>query len=1000
MLHVSEVMPMRRSLIASLVLLALAPALVPVSSARQKPTLTPAEYDLFESVSPAGGRGGLSADGRWLAYSIATGGGDSTLHVEQVVGTVKKTVPFAFGVVYAPNSQWIAYNIGVSRTEQERLTAQRQPTPRKVGILNLATQQEVVVEGIDSFAFDRAGMTIAMRRASPAAAAGGAAPPVPAGRGGAAAPAAASTATGRTVLVRDLASAATTTFGNVAEFAWQSKDAARLLAIVVSADSQAGNGVQLYDASSGVLRVLETEAADYSALSWRDDSDDLLVVRAKTDDEREGPTQVLRAWTGVGTSTERSIVLDHTTSAILPAGQRVVTSRRPSWIDSADNAGLMVMIGVAEWPERQRPPAGGRGRAAGAGAAAAGGAPTPAPARGGGPAGAGAGAATNERPDVEVWHWNDARVMPVQKLQAAADRRRSLPAVWHVGRGAVVVLGTSFDESISPIRGTTRALVSDPSAYLMERSIGRGAADWFVTDLNSGAREPLRSNVGGNLSASTGGRYALFAQGGHYWTIDLATKAVTNITAGIRETRFQDLQSDSTAPEKPMFGVAGWTASDESILLYDRLDIWRVSPAGEGGTRLTNGLRADYPAGYVFSHGAPRPTTPPNPVRHRLFNLGGQPGQPLDPDRAWVALFNHRTKQSGYARFSADAASVAPVVYLDKSVGSLAKAEDADVYTYTVQAADDPPDLFVGGADLAAAKPATSTNAFLDKYAWTRAELVDYVASIAGRPVPLQGILHYPANYEAGKTYPMVVYLYEKLSDGLHRFQAPSERSYYDGMSLTQNGYFFFQPDIQVAPREPGVSVVQSVSAAVNAVVKKGAVDAKRIGVMGHSWGGFDAMYLATHSTVFAAAVSGAGISNLISNYGNHHWQSGIAETDHIETGQQRMVVPLYEDLQAYIRNSAVFGVHRMTTPLLLMTGDNDGTVYWHQSVELYNIARRAKKPVIMLVYNGENHGLAQRRNQVDYHRRIRQWFDHYLKHAPAEKWITDGVPALDREGR
>ena len=100
------------------------------------------------------------------------------------------------------------------------------------------------------------------------------------------------------------------------------------------------------------------------------------------------------------------------------------------------------------------------------------------------------------------------------------------------------------------------------------------------------------------------------------------------------------------------------------------------------------------------------------------------------------------------------------------------------------------------------------------------------------------------------------------------------------------------------------------------------------------------------------------GISDLISNYGNHHWSSGIAETDHIETGQQRMVVPLYEDLQAYIRNSAVFGISTMTTPLLLMTGDSDGTVFWHQSVELYNIARRAKKNVVMLVYNGEDHGL------------------------------------------
>jgi len=85
---------------------------------------------------------------------------------------------------------------------------------------------------------------------------------------------------------------------------------------------------------------------------------------------------------------------------------------------------------------------------------------------------------------------------------------------------------------------------------------------------------------------------------------------------------------------------------------------------------------------------------------------------------------------------------------------------------------------------------------------------------------------------------------------------------------------------------------------------------------------------------------------------------------------------------------------------LLLEAGDNDGTVYWHQSVELYNIARRAKKNVVMLVYNGEDHGLAQRKNQIDYHRRIHAWFDHYLKGASPQPWITEGVSALAREAR
>jgi dienelactone hydrolase len=243
----------------------------------------------------------------------------------------------------------------------------------------------------------------------------------------------------------------------------------------------------------------------------------------------------------------------------------------------------------------------------------------------------------------------------------------------------------------------------------------------------------------------------------------------------------------------------------------------------------------------------------------------------------------------------------------------------------------------------------------------------------------------------------MIVYVYEKLSDGLHRYVAPSEREYYNATSFTSAGYFEFEPDIVFRPREPGLSVIECVRPAVAAVVAKGAVDPKRIGMIGHSWGGFDTSFMATHSNVFAAAVAGAPITDLVSNYGSHHFSSGIAETDHIETGQQRMQVPVYEDLAAYTRNSAVFGVNTMTTALLVEVGDSDGTVFWHQGVELYNEARRAKKNVVLLVYGGEDHGLRQKANQIDYHHRIMEWFGHYLKGQPAAPWITEGVRFLDK---
>jgi dipeptidyl aminopeptidase/acylaminoacyl peptidase len=178
-----------------------------------------------------------------------------------------------------------------------------------------------------------------------------------------------------------------------------------------------------------------------------------------------------------------------------------------------------------------------------------------------------------------------------------------------------------------------------------------------------------------------------------------------------------------------------------------------------------------------------------------------------------------------------------------------------------------------------------------------------------------------------------------------------------------------------------------------------GIVDPERIGIIGHSMGGFDAAFIATHTNgIFAAAVAGAPIIDMVSYYGGHEWSSGIAETDHIETGQARMEVPLYEDLRAYIDNSPYFNAHNMTVPLLLQVGDQDATVPWHQSIELYNVARRAHKDVVMLAYIGEDHNLRQAKNQTDYQRRILAWFGHYLKGEPAEPWILNGQSFLERQ--
>ena len=903
----------------------------------QAPSPVPAsDYGQWESLV-AQPRGGLSPDGAWLAYGINRSSRDNELRVVKLADGTSKTVAWATQATFAANSRWLAYAIGLSEAEEEKLRKARKPLHRKLGILSLTTGETAILEGIDTFAFNASGTHLAMRRYAPERAPN-APPPDPD-----------APPVGTTLIVRELANGRDLTFGNVTEFSWQDKGP--LLALTIGAEDRSGNGVQLYDSATSSVRVLDSGDAVYTGLAWRRESADLAVLRSKSDPSREGFTHAVLAWRqAAGASPERQ-TFDPAGDRAWPAGSRIVSYRRPSWSDD----GKVVFVGTATWKEK---------------------------------AGASRPAAPGEKPDgaaaaddedastVDVWHARDVYVMPRQKLTARGDRQRNRLAAWHMDRNALVPLGTNVHEQVVPLRRQPLALAQTWTAYAMERTIGRPAADLSLVDLETGARTTLVDRIDDStMQTSPGGRYVLYFQADHYWTIDTKTRAVTNITRGAPST-FVNRESDATVRQKPPFGVAGWMKDDASVLLYDKFDIWKVAPDGSAATRLTNGS-ADQ-------------------VRHRYVRLDPDE-ESIDPDRPFfVSLFGIWTKTSGYGRVAPGGSGTAErLVWMDKGVGALGKARDAAVYSYVVQSHDDSPDVFVGSADLKDARQVTATNPFQSKYAWARSEVIEFRSARGER---LQGALYYPAGYVAGRRYPMIVYLYERLSDGVHRYVAPSERDYYNTSVFTSLGYVVLQPDIVFRPRDPGLSVLECVEPAVRRVAAMGVADAARVGVVGHSWGGFDAAFLATNSTLFAAAVAGAPIVNLVSNYGNHHWSSGIAETDHIETGQQRMEVPLWEDVPAYIRNSAVFNVHSMKTPLLIEVGDADGTVFWHQGVELYNIARRARKDVVLLNYAGEDHGLRRKANQIDYQRRIVQWFGHYLKNEPAAGWITRGVSFLERE--
>jgi dipeptidyl aminopeptidase/acylaminoacyl peptidase len=308
---------------------------------------------------------------------------------------------------------------------------------------------------------------------------------------------------------------------------------------------------------------------------------------------------------------------------------------------------------------------------------------------------------------------------------------------------------------------------------------------------------------------------------------------------------------------------------------------------------------------------------------------------------------------------------------------------------------DDSPDYFVGGSDLRNANQVTETNPFHDDYAWGHSELLDYENTWGE---PLQGALFYPANYDSAKQYPMIVYIYELVSQSVRSYSVPSERSAYNTAAWTAEGYFVYRPDITYRDRNPGLSAVEALEPAVARALETGMIDPDRVGLVGHSWGGYQTAFTVTQTDIFAAGVAGAPLTNLTSMYLSVYWNSGSTDARIFEISQGRMEVPFWEDVDSYVANSPVFHVDKLNTPLLLAHGTEDGAVDYNQGVEYYNAARRAGKDFVMLVYNGENHGNRKKPNQLDYHRRIVQWFGHYLKGEPAPDWITSGLPYEDQQ--
>ncbi|HEX6316325.1 MAG TPA: prolyl oligopeptidase family serine peptidase [Gemmatimonadaceae bacterium] len=880
---------------------------VPALATGQSP-VTPADYGKWESPGAAI----LSPNGRWLAYGVSRVNEEHELRIRPLDRDTAFIVPNGTSATFTPDSRWLAYLIGVSPATRERLERERKPIRTALGLRELATGRTDSIGEIASFRLSADGRFIVMRRYP---------------------------AEGKRVadvIVQSLATGARMTFGNVSEFAWA--DRRPVLAATIETEGGTGNAVQVYDAISQTLRVLESSPSLYRGLAWREKSEDLAVLRSVSDKGFRDTTHVLLAFLNATSASPTRREMDPMRATGFTAGMRVTETRRPEWTDD----GATIFFGLR--PREAADTARGR-----------------------------AGGAAPKVSDVQIWHSQDVRIMPMQKVNESQDLQRSLLAAWHPGDGRVVQLSTDLMETTRIFPGGKHVAEYDRSPYAFGTMFGRPYQDIWLVDVRTGQRTKVLEKVRYVYGPSPSGRRMAWYDGTNYWSYDVVTGARTNLS-GDAKASFADVDWDYPGDMVPPEGNAGWTKDERGFLAYDTHDVWLLPLDGKTATRLTNGQ----------SEG----------IVHRVVRLG-PPDQGIDlAAPVYVSTTGRLTKKSGYARLTSK--GVERLVYDDARIIRLMKADSAEVLAFTRERFNDAPDWYVGGPLLRDPRQVTSFNAFQSSFAWGKSELVHFTSETER---PLQAALYYPANYDPSRKYPMIVYTYERLSQNVHGYVVPSERSYYNTAVWTANGYFVLQPDIVFRGRDPGLSVLEAVVPAVQSIISRGLVDSARVGHVGHSWGGYEATFLPTRTHIFAATVAGAPITNFLSFAGAIHWTPGIAEFDHWETGQARMDVPYWEDLDAYLRNSPAAKVHELRTPILMEVGDADGTVDWHQGIEFYNFARRAgRKDFILLVYPGEDHGLRKKENQIDYHRRINEWFGHYLKGAPAPKWMKDGVTWLQRK--
>lgn len=588
----------------------------------------------------------------------------------------------------------------------------------------------------------------------------------------------------------------------------------------------------------------------------------------------------------------------------------------------------------------------------------------------------------DERVSLDIWGWQDAEIQPMQLKNRSDAEKKTYWSVLDLGSGEVVQLATPELENLTFENKITqnRALAYSDDAYRRNYSwdiqIGK---DLYWVDFKTGQKTLIEKDAAGFARLSPDAKYAYWYDGrdSSWVAYDLADKSKIHLTKSLPVPFYEELHDSPSMPGS--YGSVGWLAGDEAILINDRYDIWKVDPKNpKNATNLTLG------------EGRKKNIT----FRRERLDFEETSIDPKAP--LILSAFNDATKDAGFYTGSLYGKSAPKSLLMTaNSYNGLTKAKESSQVLVRRSTYQESSELYLTDLSFRDLKKASTLNPQQANIKWGTVELVSY-QSLNGDS--LQGLLFKPESFDPTKKYPMMVYFYERNSDTFHNYRAPApSRSTINIPYFVSNDYLVFVPDIKYELGLPGPSALNCIIPGVQAMIAKGGVDTENMAIQGQSWGGYQVAYLITQTNMFKAAGAGAPVVNMTSAYGGIRWGTGMSRMFQYEQTQSRIGGTLWEKPMYYLENSPLFMMDRVQTPVLIMHNDADGSVPWYQGIEMFMALKRLDKPAWLLQYNGEDHNLTQRKNSKDLSVRLSQFFDHYLKDAPAPLWMTEGLPAVEK---